>query len=272
MLPVSYISHETHLYLQQRLQNVAHENNVRILFAIESGSRAWGFPSKDSDYDVRFVYAREKETYLSVKNFPDVIEIPSFYDNTLEVPLDLNGWDIRKALQLTIKSNPVLIEWLISPIKYIWDKAPVENLLDFTKKVVNMQAFKYHYYRLAVNSWEQIQQSKGNIKLKLYCYALRPVLSLQWIMHYNEIPPMDMPSLCNRLIKQEILQNAIFHLINLKATSNESDLITKNVALDHYIESILQNKVERPALAENVNPAFQDMADQIFRKIIGHIK
>lgn len=116
MIITPLISHEAKLHIQNKLQQVAKEQDVQILLAVESGSRAWGFPSKDSDYDVRFIYARKKNTYLSVKNYRDVIEVPVLYDDVLGVPFDLNGWDIRKALQLALKSNPVLIEWLVSPV------------------------------------------------------------------------------------------------------------------------------------------------------------
>ena len=88
------------------LSKVAEEEGVRVLYACESGSRAWGFPSSDSDYDVRFIYAHPVEWYLSIRNRRDVIERPVVND------IDLSGWDIKKALVLLRKSNPPLLEWL----------------------------------------------------------------------------------------------------------------------------------------------------------------
>lgn len=240
---------------------------MRVLIAIESGSRAWGFPSNDSDFDVRFIYAHYLDDYLSVRELRDVIEMPLLPDNTLGVPLDLSGWDLRKALQLAIKSNPVLVEWLVSPIRYSWDEQIATDLLAFAEEVANLQTFEYHYYRLAMNAWEQIQQNPLEVKLKLYCYALRPTLSLQWILQYESIPPMDVPSLCDRLIKDEKLQDAISNLINLKAQSKEQNIIPRNYLLDYYINLVLERKPERPLEVISGN-IFLEKADNLFRKFI----
>jgi len=108
------IPQDIYLEILERLKNVESEHNVRILWAIESGSRAWGFHSPDSDYDIRFIYVRPREWYLSidVEDQRDVIEYPIVDD------IDLNGWDLRKALRLLAKSNPGIVEWLHSPIIY----------------------------------------------------------------------------------------------------------------------------------------------------------
>jgi len=104
-------------HILSELRNLEVREDVRILFAVESGSRAWGFASPDSDFDVRFVYARRQDWYLSLLPGRDVIELPLIGDD------DINGWDIRKALNLALKPNPVLLEWLSSPIQYIWQAA-----------------------------------------------------------------------------------------------------------------------------------------------------
>lgn len=99
--------------IRSRLDAIQASENVCIVYACESGSRAWGFPSADSDYDVRFIYVRPVEWYLSIDDKRDVIECP------VEDGLDINGWDLRKALRLSRKSNPPLLEWLGSPIVYL---------------------------------------------------------------------------------------------------------------------------------------------------------
>ena len=114
------------------LSGIETREGVRLLFAIESGSRAWGFPSPDSDYDVRFVYVRSVDWYLSLELGRDVIELP------VDAGMDVNGWDIRKALGLLLKPNPVLLEWLDSPIRYRWDAQACDALSALAGKVAHV--------------------------------------------------------------------------------------------------------------------------------------
>ncbi len=98
--------------IKEQLRRIEDAENIKILLAVESGSRAWGFASPDSDYDVRFVYIRSLEDYLRLDATRDVIELP------IDDVLDINGWDLQKTLRLLHKSNPTLFEWFSSPIVY----------------------------------------------------------------------------------------------------------------------------------------------------------
>lgn len=98
--------------INEELDKIERKEGVRILHAVESGSRAWGFASPDSDYDVRFVYVRPKEDYLRLDEPKDVIEWQ------LDEVLDINGWDLKKALRQFAKGNVTLFEWSESPIVY----------------------------------------------------------------------------------------------------------------------------------------------------------
>ena len=98
--------------IRKKLKEIEQKENVKIIMAVESGSRAWGFASPDSDYDVRFVYVRRPEDYLRLEKTKDVIEWQ------LDDVLDINGWDLKKALQLMHDSNPSIFEWCASPIVY----------------------------------------------------------------------------------------------------------------------------------------------------------
>src|ERR1700722_1474100 len=123
MTLVHNVSDKAKRYIQNKLEELAQTHNIKILLAIESGSRAWGFPSKDSDYDVRFIYSRPINDYLSIELPKDVIVTEITDDPFLGVPYDASGWDIRKTLQLALKSNSVLIEWLRSPVVYMANEA-----------------------------------------------------------------------------------------------------------------------------------------------------
>jgi len=130
-------------HILSELQGIETREDVRILFAIESGSRAWGFASADSDFDVRFVYARPQDWYLSLSPGRDVIELPLIGDD------DINGWDVRKALNLALKPNPVLLEWLSSPIQYLWHAEICSDIRDFTQTMTRRGACRHHYMRMA---------------------------------------------------------------------------------------------------------------------------
>ena len=85
--------------IKEQLRRIEDAENIKILLAVESGSRAWGFASPDSDYDVRFVYIRSLEDYLRLDAIRDVIELP------IDDVLDINGWDLQKTLRLLHKWN-----------------------------------------------------------------------------------------------------------------------------------------------------------------------
>ena len=90
--------------VEAELSRLETEHQVTVLFACESGSRAWGFASPDSDYDVRFLYVHRLPWYLQVEPGRDVIERP------LDDELDVCGRELRKALYLLRRSNPTLLE------------------------------------------------------------------------------------------------------------------------------------------------------------------
>lgn len=151
--------------IKLELERIEKEKDVKILFAVESGSRAWGFPSKDSDYDVRFVYMHPVEWYLSIHDKRDVIEYPISDD------LDISGWDIKKALQLFAKSNPALLEWIRSPIFYSKNSNFPEQLQQMSEKNFDPKATIYHYLHMASKNYREFLQGE-NVKLKstfMYC-------------------------------------------------------------------------------------------------------
>ena len=173
--------------IQDNLSAIEEKNNVRVLLAVESGSRAWGFASPDSDYDVRFIYARPKEEYLRVDPVKDVIEWQ------LDEVLDINGWDLQKAMLAFAKGNPGIMEWARSGIVYrsseIWEEIRETAFGYFSEK-----AALNHYYGLAKKTLEAHLQGEM-IRYKKYFYALRPLLCCKWIERYHAAPPMEFQTL-----------------------------------------------------------------------------
>lgn len=222
--------------IQAELDTIEREEAVEILLAVESGSRAWGFPSRDSDYDVRFLYVRPIESYLAVTPPRDVIERP------VDAVLDVNGWDIRKALQLMLRSNAVLIEWLTSPVRYRdWHQA--DDLLALARSAANLTALAYHYQHQARRSFDALGSGGGTASLKAYCYALRSALAIAWIRQRGEAPPMDVGTLMAGVSLPKELVEQVRHVIARKALATEAETMPRSVTFDAFIVAALSAPV-----------------------------
>ena len=210
----------------EKLKAIEHQFDVRILYACESGSRAWGFASPDSDYDVRFVYVHKADYYLSIDDQRDVIEVPI---NDL---LDINGWELRKALRLFRKSNAPLYEWLQSPIVYVADTTFVSEMKALMPSSFSLRPGMHHYLSMAKGVFES-ELSGEMVKLKRYFYALRPVLAAKWIADVKSIPPMDFKSLSVLLPEQ--INTLVDELVSIKVKVDESFMIEKKSEINAFV-------------------------------------
>jgi predicted nucleotidyltransferase len=173
-----------------KLNEIATEEGVRVLLAVESGSRAWGFHSPDSDYDVRFVYARPLDWHFRLGKKRDVIERP------IDDELDISGWELSKALTLAMGSNAVIAEWLQSPIVYQADAGAVEDLTRFARQALDRKSVAWHYLSLLRRQQDRSEAPGGGVRIKRFFYTLRPALSLRWMrLQDAAMPPMDMARL-----------------------------------------------------------------------------
>jgi predicted nucleotidyltransferase len=218
--------------IEAALLKIQTEQNFRIVYACESGSRAWGFPSEDSDYDVRFIYINRPEWYLSVdlENQPDVFEVP------ITGILDISGWDLRKGLKLLYKSNPPLLEWLNSPILYLEIPEIATRLRDLIPDFYSPIACSHHYLHMAQGNYREY--AKGDeVWLKKYFYILRPLLAIRWIAEEESAVPMEFQTLVNRLVHDEALKKSIDELLRLKKDGKELDRGPKIPELSDFIES-----------------------------------
>ena len=169
--------------IARRLDGIETSERVTIPWAIESGSRAWSFPSPDSDYDCRFLYVRGLGDYLSPWPRRDVIETP------LTKVFDVNGWDLAKALRLLVKGNGTLTEWLRSPIVYRGDPVFRDEFLALAEQVTDRALLGRHYRHVGLH-----QFATGRISLKRFFYALRPAAVLHWLDAHPDrtVPPMEL--------------------------------------------------------------------------------
>ncbi len=214
----------------EKISEIEKKEDVKIIHCIESGSRAWGFPSPDSDYDVRFIYVRPKEFYLRLDKTKD------FIDWQLDDTLDINGWDISKALRLLHGSNPTLFEWNSSPVIY--------KTTDDWKKVSSVitdyflaKNGLYHYLSTAKKNYREFLTGEY-VKYKKYFYVLRPLLACKWILDKGTPPPMLFKTLCDCYLEVS-LKAEVDCLLDLKMNSPEITVGKRFEKVNAYIEKSL---------------------------------
>jgi predicted nucleotidyltransferase len=202
------------------------QHGIRILYACESGSRAWGFPSPDSDYDVRFIYVQPLDWYLSLDENPDTLNFP------VDDELDLAGWELRKTLRLLRGSNAALFEWLQSPIVYYEAVGFRAQLAPMLPQAFNLKAGLHHYLGQLRRGVEEDLISE-EVRLKRLFYALRSALAARWIREIHELPPMEFAPL--RALLPAGLQGVVEEVLAQKAHSNEKTLVPRPAALVAFL-------------------------------------
>ena len=252
--------------IQDNLNAIELKYRVKILLAVESGSRAWGFASPDSDYDVRFIYVHRPEEYLRIDGMKEVIEWQ------LDEVLDINGWDLKKALLAFGKGNPNVMEWANSPIVYRkaaeWDEIRTAAFTFFSEK-----AALCHYYGTAKSTREG-HLTGEQIHYKKYFYALRPLLCCRWIERYHTIPPMQFSELLKLFDDPETglsieLYDAIQELLKRKAVTVERDLNLQMPVIRDFIDTECeQQKLISDAATDDHRHDF-GVLNGVFRKTLG---
>ena len=231
--------------IQQKLDEIEKKEHVRILHAVESGSRAWGFASPDSDYDMRFIYVRTEEDYLKLGKQRDVIEWQ------LDETLDINGWDLQKALRLMHGSNPTLFEWCDSPVVYrtteLWQQISQQGSVYFSER-----AGFLHYLSMAKHNY-QAYLTGETVRLKKYFYVLRPVLACRWILQRHSVPPVAFDALVESMLPEE-LRGIVAEMIEQKKQTSERGRGAPVPLLHEYLErnltELLHEALQLPPAAE----------------------
>ena len=205
--------------IQKRISQAEAEHGVKVLYAVESGSRAWGFASPNSDYDVRFIYAHPKDWYVAVnlEEKRDVIEYPIVDE------IDISGWDIRKSLRLFKKSNPSFVEWLQSPIVYRDDNLFATQARKILAEDYSVEKGIYHYRSMAKTNYRGYLR-KELVPLKKYFYVLRPILSILWLEKYRQPAPIEFDKLKTMVANNRALDEAIDLLLKRKKVALEKEV------------------------------------------------
>jgi len=233
--------------IKRKLSEIENKHQLRILFAVESGSRAWGFSSSDSDYDVRFVYALPEREYMRLEQPKDNFEL-------MDGDLDISGWEIRKALNLMFKGNFTIREWLQSPIVYA-DRWAIDTLTKLANETPCQERLFYSYRSLLKKVLKDyLDPSKPEVLLKKYFYALRSAFAMRYVKDsYANVPPMSLVDLMNNLVVSsqynEELYEEILKLIALKKTTPELGWGLRIPAIDDFIFEHQDVEFEKPMKA-----------------------
>ena len=235
----------------RKLNEIEKRENVKILLAAEAGSRAWGFASPDSDYDVRFVYVRPRENYLRLDKGRDVIELP------IEGEWDINGWDLDKALRLLRASNPTVFEWFSSPIVYR-ESAFARELRSLMPRYFSCKRGLSHYLSMAGRNYREYLTGE-TVKAKKYFYALRPVLACRWILDKGSPPPVPFSELMEAELDPALLPE-VNRLLDLKRNAPEIKTIPRIESINHYLDGSIEEVRSRIVqLPEEENHGWEEL-------------
>lgn len=250
--------------IDRRLRDIANNDEVIIPLAIESGSRAWGFPSPDSDYDCRFVYVRSPEASFTLFPRRDVIETP------LTPVIDVNGWELSKALKLMLAGNAVILEWLTSPIVYHSDEKFRLALLELADSICDKNGVARHYFHLARNQFERSLGDGKEIGLKKIFYSLRPVMALRWMRLHPDrgVAPMHFPTLCQEADLSAEIWNNVADLMARKALTREMGKGDVPAEILSFLVDELQiaDKWTSSTAKQEIDPAKRERVDRFWRQ------
>ena len=251
--------------IEIELRRLEQQHDIKILYAVESGSRAWGFASSNSDWDVRFIYLHPRDYYLSIDEASDSLE------QILPNDIDLSGWELRKALKLFRKSNPPLLEWLRSPIVYLEQFSTADNLRQLTAEYFNAKSCLHHYLHMAQGNFREYLQ-RDMVRVKKYLYVLRPILACQWIEQTDTMAPMEFQKLVDTQVTDSKLKSEIEKLLIRKSNGEElseepriqiiNDFLGERI---FYFDSLLKrfDPVQQPDTTK-LNELFRRTLQEVF--------
>ncbi|MDR0232204.1 MAG: nucleotidyltransferase domain-containing protein [Dysgonamonadaceae bacterium] len=215
--------------IKKELFRLEQQHEIKILYAVESGSRAWGFASTDSDWDVRYIYIHKLDWYLNIDDKKDNQE------EILPNDIDLAGWELKKALRLFRKSNPPLLEWLRSPIVYLQQFSATDKLRELVKEYFNPKSCLHHYLHMAESNFKVYLQ-KDTVRVKKYFYVLRPILACEWIRQNDSMPPMEFQILLDSQMTDIAVKTEVQNLLKRKMSGEELKEEPKNHILNDFLE------------------------------------
>jgi len=248
----------------EKLHQIEAKHDMKIILAIESGSRGWGFAAADADYDCRFIYVHKAERYLSV------FEMPEFIEHELNETYDIKGYDLKRAIKYIVKSQAVINEWLSSNVIYIKNESIIQRLQSLAADFFNPVPISHHYLSLARKMLAEITAS-DEAKIKKYFYILRPIANLNFIHQYNKMPFMEYDKTLEATAPPQDIFNAVQELKKRKASLPEHDKIPTHNQLIEYFSTEISKFEEILREAKQQKNKDYVSADDVFKGIIGDV-
>ncbi len=245
----------------KELDRLEKEHQIRILYAVESGSRAWGFASQNSDWDVRCLYIHKFDWYCRIDRERDNL------GEILPDDIDLVGWELKKTLRLFRKSNPPLLEWLKSPIVYRRQGSSVEKMRKLTDLYFNRKACFHHYLNVAIHNFEFFRNS-DTMELKKLFYTIRTLLACAWLLERKTTVPVEFRTLLDNQVKEQNLRDEILNLMEKKCAGNEKDKEMKSELLQDYLAGKIEHFKERAATVKKPEIPGTEPLNALFREAL----
>lgn len=247
--------------IKSELLRLEREHDIKILYAVESGSRAWGFASTDSDWDVRYIYVHKLDWYLQIENQKDSQE------EILPNDIDLAGWELKKALRLFRKSNPPMLEWLRSPYVYLQQYSTADKLRELTKDYFNPKSCLHHYLHMAEGNFKEYLQ-KDLVRTKKYFYVLRPILACDWILQTNTMVPMEFSELLHSQVTDNAVMLEIQNLLTRKMAGEELKEEPKIQLLNDFLDKKIKFYTNYVKSVESPLQPDRAKLDELFKQTI----
>lgn len=251
--------------IKNELSRIEERTDIRILLAVESGSRAWGFASTDSDWDVRYIYVHRLDWYLRIDQYKDS------QGEILPDDIDLAGWELRKALGLFRKSNPPMLEWLRSPIVYLEQFSTAAELRGISEKYFNPRSCMYHYLSMAKGNFNEFLKDREFVKIKKYFYVLRPVLACDWISATNTMPPMEFERLVDEQVSDSRIRDEIDNLLVRKMAGEELKEEPKIDVLNEMLAEKIAFYSRHVGDIDTIDRPQTEILDELFRHTLREV-
>ncbi|QHE51268.1 nucleotidyltransferase domain-containing protein [Pontibacillus sp. HMF3514] len=250
-------------HILHHIEQIEKQHNVKVLYACDAGSRAYGLHAPRSDYDIRFIYIHKPVWYLSIDQQRDVIELP------VDDLLDMNGWDLQKTLKLFRKSNPPLFEWLQSELVYISDSFFLNSIKQLEVEVFSPVPVLFHYFHMAKgNVKDYLMQDE--VKVKKYLHVLRPILMCKWIETYKKAPPIHFDKLLNDLLLHPGVKQALHYLKEVKKSQDGQIYVDRSPILHAFIEREVEHLETYIQAQDTTKKEITPQLNQLFLETLQH--